>query len=128
MPCLSELGLNDLDSVGGKNASLGEMIKNLTQSGVCVPGGFATKAQAFDDFIKYNDLQTKISDELAKYDQSDINGLSTIGSKIRNWIINSPFQPEFEQHIRSHYQELIDSLGEQATFRSAFFSYSRRYA
>ncbi|MGJ8691491.1 MAG: phosphoenolpyruvate synthase [Thalassotalea sp.] len=113
---LSNLGLGDLDKVGGKNASLGEMISNLTNSGVRVPTGFATTALAFNEFITHNNLDEKIATELAKYDESNVSSLSKVGETIRNWILASPFQDELQAQIETYYEKTVAELGTEATF------------
>ncbi|MFW5723554.1 MAG: phosphoenolpyruvate synthase [Halochromatium sp.] len=103
---LSELGMDDVPVVGGKNASLGEMIQHLTQLGVRVPGGFATTAQAYRDFLAVDDLAGRIAAELEALDVDDIAALSAAGPRIRGWIIEQPFQPELDQAIEAAYAEL----------------------
>ena len=100
---LDRVGMNDVDSVGGKNASLGEMISQLTSVGVSVPGGFATTADAYRDFLKGNGLTDKIKKVLDDLDVDDVNALAVAGSQIRQWIIDAPFQPEFEQAVRTSF-------------------------
>ena len=96
---LSELGMDDVPVVGGKNASLGEMIQHLTQLGVQVPGGFATTAQAYRDFLAVDGLAERIAAELDALDVDDIAALSAAGPRIRGWIIEQPFQPELDQAV-----------------------------
>src|SRR5699024_2357101 len=79
------LGKGDVEKVGGKNSSLGEMISGLSAAGVSVPGGFATTAQAFRDFLDSNDLTKKINDALTSLDVNDVNALAETGKKIRQW-------------------------------------------
>ncbi|MFP4280310.1 MAG: phosphoenolpyruvate synthase [Halochromatium sp.] len=111
---LSELGMDDVPVVGGKNASLGEMIQHLTQLGVRVPGGFATTAQAYRDFLAVDDLAGRIAAELEALDVDDIAALSAAGPRIRGWIIEQPFQPELDQAIEAAYAELADKTGSAA--------------
>ncbi|KAA6186345.1 phosphoenolpyruvate synthase [Thiohalocapsa marina] len=108
---LSELGMDDVGVVGGKNASLGEMIQHLTKVGVQVPGGFATTADAYRDFLAISGLDKRIADELENLDVNDIAALSEAGPKIRGWIIEQPFQPELDQAIAAAYQELTAQAG-----------------
>ena len=82
---LHELRLADLARVGGKNSSLGEMIGNLAGLGVSVPGGYATTAEAFKDFIAHNDPSKRIFDRLATLDVEDVNALTAAGKEIRGW-------------------------------------------
>ena len=108
---LNELGMNDVPVVGGKNASLGEMIQHLTQVGVQVPGGFATTAEAYRDFLAESGLDARIAAELEGLDIEDIAALSEAGPKIRGWIIEQPFQPELDQAIEAAYEELTAQAG-----------------
>jgi pyruvate,water dikinase len=98
--------MHDVGKVGGKNASLGEMIKNLSQSGVKVPGGFATTAQAFRDFLKQDDLDKRIHNLLETLDVNDVTTLAESGKKIRGWIVDTPFPKALEQAIIAAYQKL----------------------
>ena len=104
----TQLKLADVPRVGGKNASLGEMIGNLSSAGVNVPGGFATTAQAFRDFLDFNKLTARISDALSKLDVADVTQLATTGKAIRDWVVQSPLQPDLEAAIRAAYAELGD--------------------
>ena len=90
---LHELGLSNLDQVGGKNASLGEMISNLSGLGVSVPGGFATTAEAFQSFLEQSGLAERIDQRLAKLDVEDIDALQATGAEIRGWIMDTPLHP-----------------------------------
>lgn len=107
------LGMNDVDRVGGKNASLGEMISNLSNMGVSVPNGFATTAQAFRDFMAQSGLHDKIQAELNQLDVEDVDALAATGSKIRQWVIDTPFQPELEDSIEKAYIELKGDANEE---------------
>ncbi|WP_159564181.1 phosphoenolpyruvate synthase [Budvicia diplopodorum] len=116
----NQLGMNDVDRVGGKNASLGEMIANLTELGVSVPNGFATTAQAFNDFLEQSGVNQKIYQLLDRIDVDDINALADAGAQIRGWIINTPFQPELEQAISEAYQQLSEgNIGASFAVRSS---------
>ncbi len=103
---LQELGMNDVDIVGGKNASLGEMIQNLTDLGVRVPGGFATTAYAYREFLAQGNMDERIQAELDVLDVDDISTLAETGAKIRNWILQAEFQPELDQAINEAYAKL----------------------
>lgn len=103
---LSSLGMGDVGKVGGKNASLGEMIKNLSQAGVKVPGGFATTAQAFRDFLKQDALDTRIYGLLEKLNVDDVVTLAQSGKTIRNWIVETPFPEELKVAIINAYQSM----------------------
>ncbi|GIU42707.1 phosphoenolpyruvate synthase [Shewanella colwelliana] len=101
-----ELGMGDVNKVGGKNASLGEMISNLANAGVQVPGGFATTSFAFNEFLEQSGLNQKIYDILDALDVDDVNALATAGAQIRQWVIDTPFHSEFEQVVRESYDKL----------------------
>ncbi|GIU12890.1 MULTISPECIES: phosphoenolpyruvate synthase [unclassified Shewanella] len=101
-----ELGMGDVNKVGGKNASLGEMISNLSNAGVQVPGGFATTSFAFNEFLEQSGLNQKIYEILETLDVDDVNALATAGAQIRQWVIDTPFHPEFEQAVREAYDKL----------------------
>ncbi len=114
------LRMTDVESVGGKNASLGEMISQLAGAGVRVPGGFATTAQAFRDFLSYGQiggstLAKKIEDRLAHLDIDDVRALAVAGAEIRQWIIDTPFQPRLQEEITVFYDRLVaDSHAEMS--------------
>lgn len=103
-----QLGMHDVERVGGKNASLGEMITNLSSLGVEVPNGFATTAQAFNDFLTQSGINQRIYALLDQTDIDDVNQLAKAGSQIRQWIVDTPFQPALEQAIRDAYQQLAE--------------------
>jgi len=94
-----KVGRHDVDTVGGKNSSLGEMISHLAKMGVSVPGGFATTAQAYRDFLAHDGLAKRISEALAKLDVEDVEKLTEVGAQIRGWILATPFPPKLEQEI-----------------------------
>jgi len=104
-----QLGMNDVEVVGGKNASLGEMISNLSNAGVQVPGGFATTADAFNEFLETSGINEKIYLLLDDLNVDDLTALANAGKTIRQWIIDTPFQPQFEVAIADAYQQLADS-------------------
>lgn len=101
-----QLGMNDVARVGGKNASLGEMISNLAGAGVVVPNGFATTAEAFNEFLEQSGLNERIHTILDRLDTNDIKALGEAGKQIRQWVIETPFQPALEQAIHVAYQQL----------------------
>ncbi len=109
---LNALGMNDLDRVGGKNASLGEMISHLSELGVSVPGGFATTAEAFRDFLNQTGLAERIASALATLDVDDVKTLAETGKQVRQWVMDTPFQPQLEQAIREAYAEMAKESGE----------------
>ncbi|MDO9010224.1 MAG: PEP/pyruvate-binding domain-containing protein, partial [Gallionella sp.] len=104
----ASLGIADIAQVGGKNASLGEMISKLGEMGVCVPGGFATTAQAYRDFLAVNGLDGRIAQALSTLDVADVNALADTGAKIRSWIGAASLPLRLEQEIRQHYARLAD--------------------
>ena len=101
-----QLRKEDVDSVGGKNSSLGEMISQLAGAGVRVPTGFATTAQAFRDFLTHNDLTAKIAERLEGLDIEDVRALAAAGADIRKWVVAAPFQPALEADVRTAYADL----------------------
>ncbi len=101
-----KLGMDDVERVGGKNASLGEMISNLTAVGVRVPGGFATTAEAYRAFLAHDGLADRINDTLSKLDVDDVNALAATGAQIRSWIEDAPFPDGFEEAVRAACKEL----------------------
>ena len=106
-----QLRMTDVESVGGKNASLGEMISQLATAGVRVPTGFATTALAFRDFLKHNQLTERIQQRLANLNIDDVRALAQAGAEIRRWIEEAPFQPRLEQEIRYAFAQL-DASGQ----------------
>ncbi len=111
-----ELGMHDVGRVGGKNASLGEMISNLANAGVQVPGGFATTADAFNQFLEQSGLDSKIHEVLDSLDVDSVSALTEAGKNIRQWIIDTPFQPEFEAAIKDAFESLQGDAGDAASF------------
>lgn len=108
---LDQLGMSDLDKVGGKNASLGEMISHLADAGVKVPGGFATTADAFRDFLDQSGLAGKIKDRLDGLDTEDTRQLVAAGNEIREWIMTTPLQDRLESAITEAYNTLSTRHG-----------------
>ncbi len=103
---LNKLGKNDVDTVGGKNSSLGEMISHLSDLGVSVPGGFATTADAFNRFLTETGLLDKINNELKALDVNDVNKLAATGKKIRGWIIDQDLPSDLEAQVRQSFEEM----------------------
>jgi pyruvate,water dikinase len=101
-----QLRMTDVESVGGKNASLGEMISQLAATGVRVPGGFATTAHAFREFLRHGGLEQRIAGKLATLDTEDVRALAEAGAQIRQWIIDTPLPPELEAQIRAEFERL----------------------
>jgi pyruvate, water dikinase len=114
------LRMTDVESVGGKNASLGEMISQLAHAGVRVPGGFATTAQAFRDFLSYSNggpsLADRIAGRLADLNIDDVRALAAAGAQIRQWILETPFQPRLEKEITDYYHKLVDDSSSEMSF------------
>lgn len=110
------LGMDDVNRVGGKNASLGEMISNLANAGVQVPGGFATTAYAFNQFLEQSGVNERIYQLLDTLDVDNVNELAKAGAQIRQWVIDTPFQPEMEQAIREAYNKLHPDLQQDVSF------------
>ena len=94
-----QLGMGDVERVGGKNASLGEMISNLADAGVTVPGGFATTAFAYREFLAHEGLNERINTALARLDVDDVTALAEAGARIRQWVIDTPLPPAFERAL-----------------------------
>ncbi|QMU96651.1 phosphoenolpyruvate synthase [Microbacterium esteraromaticum] len=102
-----QIGMADLPQVGGKNASLGEMISNLADLGVRVPGGFATTADAYRRFLEHGGLRERIRDAIAGLDTDDVTRLALVGTEIRTWIIEHPLPEDLERDIRDAYGQLV---------------------
>ena len=116
-----QLRNTDVDSVGGKNASLGEMISQLANAGVRVPTGFATTAQAFRDFLHHNNLTERIAKRLDGLNVDDVRVLAQVGEEIRSWVIDAPLQPALEADIRAQFAQLTqnDATGLSFAVRSS---------
>tara|TARA_R100001440_G_scaffold25074_7_gene40772 strand:- start:24610 stop:26988 length:2379 start_codon:yes stop_codon:yes gene_type:complete len=100
------LGMSDVDRVGGKNSSLGEMISNLANAGVTVPGGFATTAHAYREFLAKDGLKDRIDSELDALDINDVNELARVGSRIRQWVSETPFPESLDNALEAAYEQL----------------------
>ncbi|EXJ16078.1 phosphoenolpyruvate synthase [Imhoffiella purpurea] len=109
---LSDLGMDDVPVVGGKNASLGEMIQNLTHLGVQVPGGFATTADAYREFLARDGLDERIQTVLDELDVEDVAALAEAGPRIRDWVMEQPFPPELDAAIDAAYAKLTAESGD----------------
>ncbi|AXB33293.1 phosphoenolpyruvate synthase [Vibrio campbellii] len=103
------LSMDDVDKVGGKNASLGEMVSNLANVGVSVPNGFATTSYAFNQFLDHEGLDERIHQLLDELDVDDVEALRKTGATIRQWVLEAPFPADLEQDIRDNYKELTDN-------------------
>jgi len=113
---LKDLRMTDLEKVGGKNASLGEMIGGLAQAGIRVPGGFATTAEAYRVFLAANGLEQRIRERLGVLDPSDVDALARCGAEIRGWIEQAPFPEEIEKSIREYFQEVEKYTSSDTSF------------
>lgn len=102
----NQLGMNDVDRVGGKNASLGEMISGLYNQGVQVPDGFATTADAYREFIAHQGLDSRINEALNSLDVNDIKALTATGAEIRQWILDTPFPDALDNALEQAFKEL----------------------
>jgi pyruvate,water dikinase len=103
---LEALRMSDVEVVGGKNASLGEMISQLAATGVRVPGGFATTAHAYREFLRHGGLGQRIQDKLATLDVDDVRALAGAGAQIRQWIVDTPLPPALDAAIREQFSRL----------------------
>ncbi|OGV28198.1 MAG: phosphoenolpyruvate synthase [Legionellales bacterium RIFCSPHIGHO2_12_FULL_37_14] len=106
-----KIGMQDLGAVGGKNSSLGEMICHLTKVGVKVPQGFATTADAFNEWMQHHELDKKIASLLNRLDIEDLTELTKVGKTIRQSMLDAPLLPSFETSLRTAYQELAAKIG-----------------
>ncbi|QIY07760.1 phosphoenolpyruvate synthase [Plesiomonas shigelloides] len=111
-----QLGMNDVNRVGGKNASLGEMIANLSGLGVSVPDGFATTARAFNEFLEQSGLNQRIHQLLDTLDVDDVCALAKAGAQIRQWVVDTPFQPALTQAIAEAYAQLSADMHAEGSF------------
>ena len=110
-----KLGMQDVGKVGGKNASLGEMISHLTRLGVSVPGGFATSADAYREFLAHAGLAERVNRELAKLDVNDVKALTETGARIRQWVLETPLPAALEQSVREGYAALLSQSGREVS-------------
>ncbi|MBM5812179.1 MAG: phosphoenolpyruvate synthase [Gammaproteobacteria bacterium] len=113
------IGLGDIAAVGGKNASLGEMIRRLAPAGVRVPGGFATTARAWRDFLAQNGLADRIRGELEGLDVDDVERLAEAGARIRRWILDQPFPPRLRQAVDAALATLLTTPDAAVAVRSS---------
>lgn len=105
------LRMTDVERVGGKNASLGEMISQLTEKGVRVPGGFATTTEAYRAFLAHNGLSERISEALSKLDVEDVAELARVGKEIRQWILDTPFPEQLDAEIEAAWNKMVADAG-----------------
>jgi pyruvate,water dikinase len=114
-----KLGMGDVETVGGKNASIGEMISNLVKLGVHVPGGFATTATAYREFLSQGGLAERIRAELDGLDVDDVERLAAVGARIRGWILETPFHPRLNEEILKAWKQMDDGRGIAVAVRSS---------
>ncbi|MCW8936318.1 MAG: phosphoenolpyruvate synthase [Gammaproteobacteria bacterium] len=108
----SEVGIDDIAQVGGKNASLGEMYQNLSEQGINVPNGFATTSSAYLHYMQQNNLLEKVRDALADLDTHDVNALASVGRQIRSWILHAEMPEDLAKEIVTAYEKLAEEYGE----------------
>ena len=113
---LDQLGMQDVARVGGKNASLGEMISNLSRAGVKVPGGFATTTYAYREFLRVNELNGRINQLLTSLDVEDVGALATVGKQIRSWLLAATLPDELVKAVTQAYQKLMTDVGAEVSF------------
>jgi len=116
---LNELNIEDIELVGGKNASLGEMIGNLTSLGIKVPGGFATTSHAYKDFLHHNNLENRINKALENLDIENINDLTKTGKQVRNWILESELPEKLMTDIKSEWDIMTNNRDIAVAVRSS---------
>lgn len=110
-----DLGMNDVPVVGGKNASLGEMIANLANAGISVPDGFATTADAFREHLQANALESRINDALTNLDTDDMDALSSTGASVRQWVMDAPLPEGLVLAVSDAWQQINESAGGDAS-------------
>jgi len=116
----SSLGMGDLEEVGGKNSSLGEMIGNLASAGVRVPDGFATTASAFRDFVLQEGLAARITGLMEGLDTDDVDALARVGKQVRQAIVDQPLQPALEREVREAYEKLAGEASPGSSDEASF--------
>ena len=116
----SSLGMGDLEEVGGKNSSLGEMIGNLASAGVRVPDGFATTASAFRDFVLQEGLAARITGLMEGLDTEDVDALARVGKQVRQAIVDQPLQPALEREVREAYEKLAGEASPGSSDEASF--------
>ncbi len=107
----NQLGRHDVELVGGKNSSLGEMLRSLSDLGIKVPDGFATTADAYRDFLKQDGLDARINALLTKLDTDDIAALTKTGAQIRQWILDTPFPPRLQEDVLTSFRAMSKGAG-----------------
>jgi pyruvate,water dikinase len=114
-----QVGIQDIERVGGKNASIGEMLRALTALGVRVPDGYATTAAAFREFLHQGGLDARIGAELGRLDVEDVVALSAAGARVRQWVLETPFPPALEQAVLEHFRAMDAGRGIAVAVRSS---------
>jgi pyruvate,water dikinase len=114
-----QVGIQDIERVGGKNASIGEMLRALTQLGVRVPSGYATTAAAFRDFLQQGGLDARIGAALSRLNVEDVTELAACGARVRQWIMETPFTPALEQAVLGHFRAMDAGRGIAVAVRSS---------
>ncbi len=114
-----EVGMQDIERVGGKNASIGEMLRALTRLGVRVPQGFATTADAYREFLRQGGLDARIATELASLNVEDVTALAASGARIRQWVMDTPFTAELERAVLERWQAMDAGAGIAVAVRSS---------
>ena len=114
-----DLNMSDVPNVGGKNASLGEMISELANAGITVPGGFATTSAAFREFLDHQGLATRIEEKLAALDTEDVAALAEAGRTIRQWVLDAPLPQQLQSEVEKAYAELSDGADISVAVRSS---------
>jgi len=112
----NQLRMTDVESVGGKNASLGEMLSQLAGKGIRVPDGFATTAEAFRRFLQLNDLTARIDARLRSLDVEDVRALASAGEEIRSWVTAAPLPDDLQAEVRAAFAQLEGGAGQEASF------------
>jgi pyruvate,water dikinase len=115
----NELGRGDVELVGGKNSSLGEMLRSLSGLGISVPDGFATTAQAYRDFLQQDGLVSRIAQTLARLDVEDLALLARTGAQLRRWILETPFPPQLQQEVLAAWRKMDQGHGIAVAVRSS---------
>ncbi len=108
----SEIGIKDIEQVGGKNASLGEMYRNLSSQGVSVPNGFATTSEAYNYYIRHNKLEDKIRSALDSLDTHNVKELARVGRQIRSWVLHAEMPDDLSDEIVGAYEKLSEEFNE----------------
>jgi len=112
----NQIGMGDIEQVGGKNASLGEMFRHLSDEGIPVPDGFALTADAYWTFLEHNDLQQKLTEAISKLDTNDFDNLNEVGEQCRSMIMAGEFPDSLSEKVEEGYHYLVEKYGEEISF------------